>query len=64
MKKKMVESLMDTVELYNKVIGTEIEKSIYDRLLGKVHMYEDVMGVKLVPLFDKDGHIEKYGEEL
>lgn len=61
----MEQSILKTVELYNKVLGYRAAPATFHRLTGKIEMYQDVMGRDVVYNIDKDGRITSvsFGED-
>ena len=62
----MEQSILKTVELYNKVLGYRAAPSTFHRLTGKIEMYLDVMGREVIYNIDKDGRITSvsFGEDV
>lgn len=62
----MEQSILKTVELYNKVLGYRAASATFHRLTGKIEMYLDVMGREVTYNIDKDGRITSvsFGEDV
>lgn len=53
----MEESILNTVKLYNTILGFNQEPAVYQRFIGKILMYEDVTGKHITYDIDGQGRI-------
>lgn len=62
----MEQSILKTAALYNKVIGYKEATRAFNRLIGKIDMYNDVMGRIVIYDINKDGLITSFtfGEDV